>query len=529
MGRWLKTVTATFLALPLGVAPAVVSAAAAAPAAQAEPRAQAGSGAGQTPVMGWSSWSFLRMGSTAADLEEEARAMVGSGLTAAGYRYINQDDNWYKCPGPQGPDVDSYGRWVTNPAYFPPGPDGENGIAAVARSVHGLGLKFGIYETPGISAQAVKENTRIKGTSYTADQIAATAPASNYNCGGMDTIDYSKPGAQAYTDSVVDELASWGVDYIKLDGIADSNGADVRAWSRAIRQSGRPMLLNITQGSYGIKLAPVLKRYANQWEFAPDIETSGPDEGAADACNAPPFTGCRSVFPLTGYAHWSDRFDAAAQWQPYGGPGGFNDYDSIESGNGSADSGMSLAASESQLSLWSLGSAPLILGGDLTSAVTNAYGTKASLTRRDLALLENRQVVAVDQDSVDASRIAGSGTPGPRPGQQVFAKKEAGGDAVAGLFNTTTSAGSKPVTISVTARALGLPADPHGYLVRDLWGGQSVVAGHADIARVPAAGRFARASRPRAWPCSVSRRFPDSAAGPLPALGLSHYAQVSTA
>ena len=42
---------------------------------------------------------------------------------------------------------------------------------------------------------------------------------------------------------------------------------------------------------------------------------------------------------------------------------------------------MSLAASESQLSLWSLGSAPLILGSDLTSAVTNAYGTSAALPR----------------------------------------------------------------------------------------------------------------------------------------------------
>ena len=31
----------------------------------------------------------------------------------------------------------------------------ENGIQALAAYVHGLGLKFGIYETPGISSQAV--------------------------------------------------------------------------------------------------------------------------------------------------------------------------------------------------------------------------------------------------------------------------------------------------------------------------------------------------------------------------------------
>jgi hypothetical protein len=480
MRSWKRAAIASLVAAPLAVVPAAVSFVTSAPAARAEasaPRELAKVAADPTPVMGWSSWSFLRMGSTATDLEREARAMVSTGLSAVGYNYINQDDNWYECPGPQGPNVDKYGRWITNPAFFPPGPRGENGIAVVARYVHRLGLRFGVYLTPGISEQAVKDNTRILGTPYTADEIATKTPENNYNCGGMVGIDYAKPGAQAYVDSVVDELASWGVDYIKLDGITDSNGADVKAWSAAIKHSGRPMVLNITQGSFDIKLAPVLKKYANQWEWTPDIEINGPDEGSANSCNAPPFTGCLSVFPLTSFTHWSDRFAAAAQWQRYGGPGGFNDYDSIEVGNGSAASGMSLAASESQLSLWALGSAPLILGGDLTSAVTNAYGTRASLTRRDLALIENRQVIEVDQDAIDASRIADGGSPGHRAGHQVFAKKERRGDAIVGLFNTTTNLSSSAVTITVTANALGLAADPHGYLVQNLWGGQSVVAG----------------------------------------------------
>jgi hypothetical protein len=76
------------------------------------------------------------------------------------------------------------------------------------------------------------------------------------------------------------------VGYIKLDGITNSNGPDVQAWQAAIQQSGRPMVLNITQGSYTIKLAPVLKEYANQWEFAPEIEINGPDEGSANSCNS---------------------------------------------------------------------------------------------------------------------------------------------------------------------------------------------------------------------------------------------------
>ena len=485
MRRWSRALTAVALAAPLA-AMSIVPGATRAPAARAATAYPPG-GPDQTPVMGWSSWSFLRLGADAAQIEGEASALVSTGLAAAGYQYINVDDGWYQCPGPQGPNVDGYGRWLVNTTSYPD-VGSENGIQALAAYVHGLGLKFGVYETPGISSQAVAQNTPILGTSYTAAQIATTKAQNNYNCGGMVGIDYAAPGAQAYTNSVVDELASWGVDYIKLDGITNQNGADVKAWQAAIQQSGRPMVLNITQGSYTIKLAPTLKKYANQWEFAPDIEINGPDEGSADACNSPPFTGCLSVFPLTSYGHWNDRFADVAKWQPYGGPGGFNDYDSIEVGNGSADSGMSLAASETQLSLWSLGSSPLILGTDLSSSVTNAYGTSAGLTPRDFSLLTNKQVIDVDRDAIDASRIADVGSPGSKAGDQVFAKVESGGDAIVGLFNTTTKLSSGPVTISTTAAAIGLPADPRGYQVQDLWDGQSVVVGGQTTFDISSAG-----------------------------------------
>jgi Alpha galactosidase A/Alpha galactosidase C-terminal beta sandwich domain len=483
MRRWTIALVATVLAMPLAavVVGPVVSSAPPARAATAYP-----GGPDLTPVMGWSGWSFFRIGDDAADVRGEAKALVTTGLRSVGYRYVNIDDGWYQCPGPQGPNVDKYGRWVVNKASYP-SVGKENGIKALAAYVHSLGEKFGIYMTTGISKQAVAKNTRILGTRYTADEIATTKPENNYNCGGMVGINYAKPGARAFVDSIVDELASWGVDYIKLDGITNSNGPDIRAWQAAIHHSHRPMVLDNTQGSFTIKLAPTLKKYSNQWEFNPDIEINGPDEGSANACNGPPFTGCLSVFPLTSYIHWSDRFNGVADWQPYGGPGGFNDYDSIEVGDGSADSGMSLAASESQLSLWSLGSAPLILGGDLTAKVTNAYGTSAGLTRRDFSLLTNRQVIGVDQDAIDASRIVDVGRPGRSPGHQVFAKVEHRGDAVVGLFNTTTTLSSSPVTITITAAALGLPADPHGYLVENLWGSQSVVGG-ARIFRISAAG-----------------------------------------
>jgi hypothetical protein len=456
---------------------ATVATLATATAAQAE-----AGGVDRTPAMGWSSWSFLRMGIDTTEIEGEAEALVTSGLAAAGYRYVNIDDNWYECPGSQGPDVDQYGRWVINSSEFP-SVGNANGMQVVSAYVHSLGLRFGVYETPGISDQAVSENTPILGTSYTADQIATTTAQNNYNCSGMTGINYKAPGAQAYVDSVVDELASWGVDYIKLDGITNKNVADIEAWSAAVKQSGRPMVLNITQGSYTIKIAPDLQQYANQWEFAPDIEINGPDEGSADACNAPPFTGCLSVFPLTSFAHWSDRFNDVAKWQPYGGPGGFNDYDSIEVGNGTANSGMSLAAEQSQLSLWALGSAPLILGGDLTSAVTNAYGTSSGLDPTDFRMLTNGNMLEIDQDSIDASRIYDASS------EQIFAKVERSGNGIVGLFDTSTNLSAANDTISTTPGAIGV-ASARGYLVQNVWTGQVSAIGPTGsiTASVPSEG-----------------------------------------
>ena len=217
----------------------------------------------------------------------------------------------------QGPNVDAYGRWVTDPAKFPPsGP--VNGIQVVANYVHSLGLKFGLYVTPGISDQAVAQNTPIEGTSYTAGQIADGVNENNYNCGGMQGIDYSKPGAQAFINSWADQFASWGVDYVKLDGVGSFDIPDVQAWSAALAQTGRPIHLELSN-SLNIADASTWAQYSNGWRTGGDIECYGCETGG-------------SSYPLTDWANVESRFSQVAQWQPYGGPGAFNDYDSLEMG-----------------------------------------------------------------------------------------------------------------------------------------------------------------------------------------------------
>ena len=176
--------------------------------------------------MGWSSWSFLRFGVNAERIETEANALVSTGLVKYGYNHVNIDDNWYLCPGPGGPTVDQYGRWVVDNSEFP-SVDGQNGIAAVAA----------LRAPPRAEVRDLRDAGDLQGGRDQAHsdprhQLHRRSdrhqrrPHNNYNCGGMDRIDYDKPGAQAYVDSVVDELAAWGVDYIKLDGITDRDSGD---------------------------------------------------------------------------------------------------------------------------------------------------------------------------------------------------------------------------------------------------------------------------------------------------------------
>ena len=408
----------------------------------------------RTPVLGWSSWSFLRKHPTAAQIKAQALALHNSGLQEIGYQYVNLDDFWYQCPGPQGPNVDPYGRWMTDSSRFP-AQGNTDGIKVVADYIHSLGMKFGTYVTPGISRQAVSRNTPIKDTSYTAAQIAdASVEENNYNCKGMVRINYNKPGAQEYTNSWVNMLAEWGVDYIKIDGMKNSNAPDVKAWSNAIRQSGRPMVLDVTQGSFTSAIAPTLMKFANQWEFAPDVECYRCEKGG-------------SSYPLTSWTDVAKRFNYVAEWQPYAGPGAFNDYDSIEIGNGSND-GLTPVERQTQISLWALGAAPLILGVDLTQ-----------LDPTDLQkYLENSAVLAVDQDSIAAKRVLNTAN------HQVFVKREPNGDTIVGLFNI----GGKPEEVTVPASTVGLPENESGYSLHDLWTGETKKTSSTISAIVPSHG-----------------------------------------
>ncbi|HEV3360365.1 MAG TPA: glycoside hydrolase family 27 protein [Pseudonocardiaceae bacterium] len=420
-------------------------------AAVAQPAQAEDNGVARTPAMGWSSWSFVRHNPTAAVIDAQADAMKSSGLSTHGFVYVNVDDFWMACNG-TGPEVDGNGRWVANTGKFP------GGIKAVADHVHADGLKFGLYVTPGIAENAVLANTPIAGTAYHAKDIAKTSVSEkNYNCKHMYGIDYSKPGAQAFVNSWAQQFASWGVDYLKIDGVGTSDVPDVTAWSSALRNSGRAIDFALSN-NLAIGSATTWARTANSWRTSGDIECYCGSGGAS--------------YPLTNFAHVSSRFNQAASWQPYAAPGGWNDLDSTEIGNGGND-GITTDQRRTALTLWSMASAPLLLGTDLTH-----------LDATDLAMLTNDAVLGVDQDAIAAKRIVDSGS------GQVFAKKESSGAVVIALFNTSTTA-SATVSVSLTSAGIGSGKAT----VTDLWAGKSggTVSGTYSATLRPGETRLIRA------------------------------------
>ena len=91
-------------------------------------------GLARTPPMGWNSWNKFAGRVDDAAVRGMADAMVSSGMSKAGYTYINIDDTWEL-------GRDAKGNITSNKKF----PD----MKALADYVHSKGLKIGIYSSPG--------------------------------------------------------------------------------------------------------------------------------------------------------------------------------------------------------------------------------------------------------------------------------------------------------------------------------------------------------------------------------------------
>lgn len=204
-----------------------------------------------TPPLGWNSFDsygvYLHEEAAMANLEAMAEK-----LKPFGYEYFVIDAGWFGefdlQPGTIYPaekhakdlNINEFGILQPSQCYFP------HGLKAISDRCHELGLKFGIHLMRGIPREAVELNTPVKGTKYHARDIADTINICKWNHQNYG-VDMSKPGAQEFYNSVIEQMADWGVDFLKYDDIVP-HPREVEAVSRAIKKSGRTILLSLSPG-----------------------------------------------------------------------------------------------------------------------------------------------------------------------------------------------------------------------------------------------------------------------------------------
>lgn len=425
------------LALTAGVTAAV-------PTARAEtttpPAATAGTEVAAKPYMGWTSWtmqsskypglnpkgdySYL----SEANVIQQTDAMAAK-LKKYGYEYVNIDAGWWMDWSWKS-QFDEYGRQKADPVRFP------SGMKAVADRIHSKGLKAGIYLPVGLEKGAYNDgkNPIWNAEGCTTGDIVYDDLRTTNGWDSAYKIDFSDPCAQKYIDSQAQMFADWGYDFLKLDGVGPGsfkngdnydNVADVAAWQKAIATAGRPIHLEL---SWSLDYGHVAdwKKYSNGWRIDTDVE-------------------CYCNTLVTWENSVDDRWDDAPAWTDHAGPGGWNDLDSLNVGNGEMD-GLTKAERQSYATLWAIAKSPLFTGDDLTRL--DSYG---------LSLLTNREVIAINQSSAPPAEPVTASDP-----QQVWAAKNPDGTYTVALFNLSDA----PASVTANWQTLGFKGKA---AVRDVW------------------------------------------------------------
>lgn len=306
-----------------------------------------------TPPMGWNSWNCFAGEVSADKVRRAAQVMVKSGLVNHGWTYINIDDFWQnnrdsRDPALQGKLRDEKGNILPNARF--------GDMKVLADDVHDLGLKIGIYSSPG-----------------------------PWTCGGC-------AGSYGFERQDAESYARWGFDYLKYDWCSYGGVIDGMP-------GNDPYKVGSLSYQGGNELATAMKPFKIMGDHLlaqpRDIVYSLCQYGMSDVWkwgNSVAGQSWRTTNDITDT--WTSvknialAQDQSAAWAK---PGSWNDPDMLVLGTvGWGDPHPSKLKPDEQylhFSLWSLFSAPLLIGCDMEK-----------LDAFTLNLLTNDEVISVNQD-----------------------------------------------------------------------------------------------------------------------------------
>ncbi len=360
---------------------------------------------GLTPQMGWNDWYSYYEHISDRDVRAAAAAMISSGMADYGYQFVDIDDCWARKPGSDdpalnGPARDAQGNILPNSRF----PD----MSALTAYIHSLGLKAGIYSSPG-----------------------------PLTCAGFE-------GSYQHEDADARRIAAWGFDLLKYDWCSYDHIAKDKSlvelkkpyieMGGILRGLDRDVVLNMCQYGMGDVWNWGREVGGNSWRTTGDL---GLEPGHA-----------LPGFYYVGFANAAHSANA--------GPGGWNDPDYILIGTVGDARNIELPGrltsltheeQYSYMSMWSLMAAPLIFSGEMTQ-----------LDPFTLNVLCNSEVIDVDQDSLGRQAAMIRKT----DDEFILEKPLEDGSVAVGLFNLTT----EPRSISADWKQLGLNGPQ---TARDLW------------------------------------------------------------
>ncbi|KAH7689999.1 alpha-galactosidase protein [Dioscorea alata] len=260
-----------------------------------------------------------------------------------------------------------------------------SGIKSLADYVHGKGLKLGIYSDAG-----------------------------------SQTCSKTMPGSLDHEEQDANTFASWGVDYLKYDNCNNPGTSPKERYntmSKALLNSGRSIFFSLCEWGQE-NPATWASGVGNSWRTTGDIEDN--------------------------WESMLSKADENDQWASYAGPGGWNDPDMLEVGNG----GMTTEEYRAHFSLWALAKAPLLIGCDVRS-----------MSSETKDILGNSEVIAVNQDGlgVQGRKVKSNN------GLEVWAGALSGGRVAVVLLNRSGS------QASITANWSDIGLQSSQAEVRDLW------------------------------------------------------------